>query len=314
MKLSVVVPIYNVEPYLCQCLDSIVQNIFKGCEIILVNDGSTDGSLQICEKYRQQFPDVIRIVNKENGGLSDARNAGTVEAEGKYIYYLDSDDWLASGALEKLYHYAEINNCDVVQGGFYYTFENRFVYDDRWIKDSDLPFILLQKEASHELVKNNYIKNFAWGKLYKESLIRDLKFPRGKFFEDVCWQMQVMSRVKRYGVIPEPLYFYRQRESGISSQFSIRSLDFLTEYEKRLTVIKTHFPNYYNESVVIYHTHATDFYERALKSGNLKLQEVFSKYLTKRCIEYHPKGFSVIGFAKRVLNHFFGHKLKTIKR
>ena len=64
MKLSVVVPIYNVEPYLCQCLDSIVQNIFKGCEIILVNDGSTDGSLQICEKYRQQFPDVIRIVNK----------------------------------------------------------------------------------------------------------------------------------------------------------------------------------------------------------------------------------------------------------
>ena len=135
MKLSVVVPIYNVEPYLCQCLDSIVQNIFKGCEIILVNDGSTDGSLQICEKYRQQFPDVIRIVNKENGGLSEARNAGTVEAEGKYIYYLDSDDWVAPCALEKLYHYAEINNCDVVQGGFYYTFENQFVYDDRWIKD-----------------------------------------------------------------------------------------------------------------------------------------------------------------------------------
>lgn len=314
MKLSVVVPIYNVEKYLTQCIESLIPNLFNGCEVVLVNDGSTDGSLQICEKYRQRYPNVIRIVNKENGGLSDARNAGTEVAAGKYIYYIDSDDWIAPCALEKLYNFAIINNCEVVQGGFYYTFENRLVYDDRWVKDSDSPFVLSQEEAASELVKNHYIKNFAWGKLYKASLIKGLKFPKGKFFEDVCWQMQVTSRIKHYGVLPEPLYYYRQRESGISGQFSIRNLDFLTEYENRLKVIKTHFPNYYQKSVDIFHAHAISFYENALKSGNPELQDVFTKYLFKKGIEYHPKGFSVMGFTKRVWNHFFGHKLKTIKR
>ena len=168
-KISVIIPIYNVEQYLRQCLDSLDVLGQEDVEVILVNDGSMDRSKAICDEYKRLYGNII-VINKENGGLSDARNRGTEVANGDYICYVDSDDWLAPGAIGKLYEYALKNDCEIVQGSFYYAYSTHIEHDNRFWGADDNSFILSRQEAMRELVKNDYVKNFAWGKLYKMSI------------------------------------------------------------------------------------------------------------------------------------------------
>ena len=236
--ISIIVPIYNVSAFLPKCLDTIASQLRDDWELILVNDGSTDDSLQICNAFAEERSNV-RIVNKPNGGLSDARNAGTAIAQGEWIYYIDSDDWLAEDAIPKLLDFAMKNNCDVVQGGIYYAYSDHLLYDSRVSARA----VLDNHEAMRQLIINDTVKNFAWGKLYKAELVRDIPFPVGKYFEDSYWQHLVMQRVVRYGIVSEPLYYYRQRESGISGEFSIRNLQLAEGYESRLAFIQQNYPD-----------------------------------------------------------------------
>ena len=241
MRISVIVPIYNVHDYLAKCLDSLYIQADDNMEIILVNDGSTDNSLSICEAYAKVHPNTI-IVNKENGGLSDARNVGTMAATGDYIFYLDSDDWLAPEAIRTLSDYALAYNCEVVQGGFYYAYNNFLLYDKN--KNS---LVLTKDDAMHELIKNDCIKDFAWGKIYRADIVKKHLFPKGKFYEDSYWQHLIVDECNRYGIVSMPLYYYRQRGSGISGRFSERNLDLLKGYEERLNFVKLYYPKYAKE-------------------------------------------------------------------
>lgn len=240
-KVSVIVPIYNVENHLTQCVESVLKQCYQNFEIILVDDGSTDNSGKIADKYATTNSNIISI-HKENGGLSDARNVGIEIASGEYIYFLDSDDWLDPNAISTLLNFAIISNCEIVQGGFYYTYDDYLLYDNRKISIDQTHFILNRKDAMTELIKNEYIKNFAWGKLYKSSLVKKYLFPKGKYFEDSYWQHLIVNEINNYGVIPTPLYYYRQRESSISGQFNIKSLDLLKGYEDRLNFISNYYP------------------------------------------------------------------------
>lgn len=241
INLSVVIPIYNVEQYLRQCLDSIGVLGRDDVEVILVNDGSTDGSRNICVDYVNKWSNVT-LIDKENGGLSDARNKGTEVAAGEYIYYLDSDDWLEPDAIDKLYRFAVENDCDIVQGSFYYAFEGHVEHNNRFYKADDPPFVLNREEAMRELIKNYYVLNFAWGKVYRTSLAKSHQFPFGKYFEDSYWQHLMIHDSKRYGVINEPLYYYRQRANSISNNLGKRYLDLNRGLEERLLFIKDHYP------------------------------------------------------------------------
>lgn len=240
-KVSIIVPIYNVENHLTQCVESVLKQCYQNFEIILVDDGSTDNSGAICDEYKLNYPQTI-VIHKENGGLSDARNVGIEIASGEYIYFLDSDDWLDPNAISTLLNFAIISNCEIVQGGFYYTYDDYLLYDNRKISIDQTHFILNRKDAMTELIKNEYIKNFAWGKLYKSSLVKKYLFPKGKYFEDSYWQHLIVNEINNYGVIPTPLYYYRQRESSISGQFNIKSLDLLKGYEDRLNFISNYYP------------------------------------------------------------------------
>lgn len=331
ITISIIVPIYNVESYLRQCLDSLYPQITPSMEVILVNDGSTDNSLEICKEYQIKNPSTI-IINKENGGLSDARNAGTAIATGKYIYYLDSDDWLAPNALKQLHNFAEEHQCEVVQGNFYYTYNKYLLLDDRYIKDRQKPFILQRDETMRELIKNKYIKNFAWGKLYLTSIAQKHPFKKGVYFEDSYWQHHIINNVNQYGVIPTPLYYYRQRDNSISGNFSTRNLDLLKGYEERMNYIKKTFPQYTTLITKYYWDIVFSLYRNTKNSQDKKIRTTYTTYwenineqykiefktelsnyfpyiITKNIPFIIP--FYILG--KRIYNRLFTPKLKYIK-
>lgn len=240
-QISVIIPVYNVEQYLRQCLDSLGVLGRDDVEVILVNDGSTDGSRDICVQYREQFSNII-LIDKGNGGLSDARNKGTEVASGEYICYVDSDDWLEPDAIDRLYEFAVENSCEIVQGSFYYAFSDHLEHNNRYFKADDAPFVLTREEAMRELIKNFYVKNFAWGRIYKASLAKAHAFPFGKYFEDSYWQHLMIHDCTRYGVLPAPLYYYRQRPNSISNNLGMRYLDLNQGLEARLLFVKEHYP------------------------------------------------------------------------
>ena len=241
VNLSVVIPVYNVEQYLRQCLDSLGVLGREDIEVLLVNDGSTDGSRDICAEYQERYGNVI-VIDKENGGLSDARNKGTEVARGDYICYVDSDDWVEPDAIDVLYQFAVDHECDVVEGSFYYAFSDHLEHNNRFFKADDAPFVLAKDDAMRELVKNYYVKNFAWGKIYKSSIVKSHPFPYGKYFEDSYWQHLIIHDCERYGMIPRPLYYYRQRANSISNKLGMRYIDLNQGLESRLLFIKDHYP------------------------------------------------------------------------
>lgn len=238
--ISVIIPIYNVSPYLSHCVDSVLSQSFADLEIILVDDGSTDECPGICDSYVER-DSRVKVIHKPNGGLSDARNAGMKIAKGEWIFFVDSDDWLALDAIQKLYQFAVENHCDVVQGGFFYAYHDHLLYRKTTNKERNRT-VFERDDAMCELIINDRVKNFAWGKLYKTDLIKDLFFPVGKYFEDSFWQHLLMDKVERYGIIDEPLYYYRQRDDSISGTPSNRLNDLLEGNKERLNFIREKYP------------------------------------------------------------------------
>lgn len=238
--ISVVIPIFNISQYLSQCMDSVLAQSYEDLDIILVDDGSTDDCPRMCDGYKEQ--DVrVKVIHKENGGLSDARNVGMKIAAGEWIYFVDSDDWVDRNAIQQLYNFAVENHCDVVQGGLYYAYQDHLLYR-KASKKEQRRTVLERNDAMQELIINDRVKNFAWGKLYKKELIKDLEFPVGKYFEDSFWQHKVMDRVERYGIIDEPLYYYRQRQDSISGTPSTRLKDLLDGNRERMNFIREKYP------------------------------------------------------------------------
>ena len=238
--ISIIVPIYNVSQYLSQCIDSVLSQTYKNLEIILVNDGSTDDCPKICDEYQKKDSRIL-VIHKNNGGLSDARNAGMKVANGEWIFFVDSDDWLENDAIMKLYRFAVDNRSDVVQGNMYYAYDDYLLYRQASGKERKRT-ILNCSDAMRELIINDRVKNFAWGKLYKTDLLKDLYFPVGKYFEDSFWQHLVMDRVERYGFVDEPLYYYRQRNDSISGMPSSRLNDLLEGNRERMRFIQNYYP------------------------------------------------------------------------
>ena len=240
--ISIIVPIYNVAQYLSKCVDSVLLQSYKDLEILLVDDGSTDKCPSICDEYTKK-DDRITVIHKTNGGLSDARNAGIKIAHGEWIFFLDADDWVEQNAIETLYCFARENDCDIVQGNFYYAYKDYLLYRFESSMESR-NHILNRNEAMKELVVNERVKNFAWGKLYKASIVKNFVFPVGKYFEDSYWQHLIFHQIDKYGIVDDPIYFYRQREDSISGKPTDRYDDLIEGYRCRLDFIDNYYPQY----------------------------------------------------------------------
>lgn len=232
-RISVIIPVYNVQDYLCQCVDSVLQQTYPWIEIILVNDGSTDKSGKICDEF-QRYNSNIVVIHKENGGLSDARNVGYASSTGDYIFFLDSDDWIEKDTLKTLYELVQSRNTDIAVANYWYQYCDHKVAANTLEQD----VVLNKNEAMEVLLQNTLIKNFAWGKLYRRKLLEGLKFPVGKLFEDVYWTHLVFDRATRVVVSEQELVHYRQRNDSISYQFDVKKIDILQGYMERRIFIE----------------------------------------------------------------------------
>lgn len=254
---SVVIPVYNVEKYLKECLDSVCNQTLANIEIICVNDGSTDGSLDILNDYAKK-DDRIKIISQSNRGLGASRNRGLKEASGKYVYFLDSDDYIDLTCLEKLVSNAVSNDSDVVL----FKFQN--VDDHKNLHKRGVDFRI--DDVFGEIDYDNFtftcydvrshVMNSAYSaclKLYRREFINPIEFPEDIRFEDVSVHVEVMLSAKRISFVPEFLYYYRSNPTSISNTSKtgfyifnaidlvedyLRDNDYYDEFEKEFTYFK----------------------------------------------------------------------------
>lgn len=236
--ISIIVPVYNVEEYLSLCVNSVVNQTYKNLEIILVNDGSTDNSGEICNYYTKKDNRII-VINKENGGLSDARNAALDVMSGKYVFCLDSDDYIAPKTIEVLYKNMKKFNADIATTNYIEFFDAANVKNNNVIE----PKVLDTETALEALMYQKGCKTSAWGKLYKAELFDEIRYPKGKICEDLPTTYKLFARAKKVCIGVGNCYYYRQRpDSIINSDFTIERMDALSFAEDETEFISNEFP------------------------------------------------------------------------
>lgn len=227
---SVIVPIYNIENYLEECLDSLIHQSYRNLEIILVDDGSTDRSGEICDRYAKQ-DDRIKVIHKENGGLSSARNRGMDVVTGEFVSFIDGDDYIDCDTFQVCIDAMQERQAEVVEFGIV----------GRNTDEESVKGIFDREDVLKRAISSSYSypSDSVWNKMYRKSLIENLSFPEGKIHEDSVFLAQVFAKEKKYYFINRQLYFYRCREDSIThTKFSVRDLDKLELYKERTRYLR----------------------------------------------------------------------------
>lgn len=246
-QISIIVPVYNVELYLQRCIDSILKQDFKDFELLLIDDGSTDKCSEICESYLQK-DNRVKVIHKENGGLSSARNVGLEIAQGKYIGFVDSDDWISPYMYEKLYSFCEEEKLDMAICGVKQCYEEG--KKETIYSKGKKRMIMDRKAALTELFVNSSFGEEAWNKLYRNHVFENIRYPEGKIHEDTFCICDIMEKCNKIGFTPETYYFYYQRSNSImNSMKRIPTLDKIESVDLVLKHLKKFYPDIYYNSL-----------------------------------------------------------------
>lgn len=217
MKVSVIVPVYNVEKYIIKCLESVKRQSFDNFECLIIDDGSKDNSIELAEKYVKD-DNRFKIYHKENGGLSDARNYGINLSKGEYLFFLDSDDYIADILLADAYQMAKKYDSDIV------CFDMMYVYEDG--RDNEISsggdFEVTSYQENKSLI---FINNSANNKLYKRTFLEDKRFIKGMWYEDLAVVPTWLARANNVSHVGKALYYYVQRSGSISHSADERIFD-----------------------------------------------------------------------------------------
>lgn len=236
-KVSIIVPVYNVEKYLRQCLNSIIGQTYKNIEIIVINDGSTDSSGNICDEYAKK-DERIKIIHKQNGGLSDARNYGLKVMTGKYLLFIDSDDYVNLEYTEKLIEELIISGSDIVICDYFRLKNNILerVNIQQWPENEDVKQIT-------QLMLCDYVNSHVWNKVYYSDLYHSIEFPFKKTYEDMYITYKIFDKSKKISYLKQPLYYYRINKAGISlSPNPQKAYDIFCAFKERYIFAKTKYP------------------------------------------------------------------------
>ena len=216
-KVSIIVPVYNVERYIVRSMDSLVNQTLKDIEIIVVNDGSTDNSKKLIEIYQEKYPNKIKLVDKKNGGLSDARNYGIPYATGEYIAFLDSDDYVELDTYEKMYNKAKEDDSDLVECDFIWEYPDRKKVDTGKIYNNKKEMLA-------------FVRVVAWNKLISRKILvnNNINFPKGLRYEDVEFTYKLIPHLNKISYVEKCLVHYTQRENSIANVQNERTAEIFT--------------------------------------------------------------------------------------
>lgn len=234
-EVSVIVPVYQVEKYIRQCIESILAQTFTDFELILVDDGSKDHSGQICDEYAARDRRV-RVIHKENGGLSDARNKGMDHAAGNYFMFVDSDDYIAPNMTECLYQNIRKEDADIAACNFRCVFEQD---GERDFSTENKAEVLSGTEIfyNRKNERNYGFWTVAWNKLYKAETFKNMRFRFGKYHEDEFWANDLYQMDIKAVAVPDCLYCYRQRSNSIMGNPNIQKcFDLLEAFRERINI------------------------------------------------------------------------------
>ncbi len=225
-KVSVIVPVYNVEKYIRKCLKTLVNQTLKDIEIIVVDDGTKDKAADIVFDYKKEYPQ-IKYYKKENGGLADARNYGLQYATGKYIAFLDADDYVELDTYEKLYKKAKDENSDMVECNFFWTKNTKNKKD-----------IGIQYSNKKEMLEKARV--MAWNKLYKKSVLDEANvlFPKGLQYEDIEFFYKIIPYINKVSFVKQPLIHYVQRKESITKTNNKKTADIFKIFENIIEYYK----------------------------------------------------------------------------
>ncbi len=240
--ISIIVPVYQVEKYLDKCIISIINQSYKNLEIILVDDGSTDSSPAICNQY-QKKDTRIKVIHKENGGLSQARNVGLEIAQGDYIGFVDSDDWIESNMYEVLMSSLLETGADIAVCNYQMDASGSKALKKIYNIEKK---VYSPEEALRKIITaDGYIRTVVWNKLYKRSVWGDIKFPEGRIYEDTLWTAKVVGNSKSISYINYSLYHYLFRPDSLSNnenQITKRVSDKIEMSEQRIMYLHEYYP------------------------------------------------------------------------
>lgn len=250
---SVIVPIYKVEQYLTHCIKTISEQTYKNLEIILVDDGSPDNCGKMCDEFAEQDR-RIKVMHKQNGGLSDARNVGIDVATGEYITFIDSDDYVMPDMIESLMNIIAKENTDIAQCNFVRS-KNDYIDEQQHESSQSGKFTVYFEDKMSAYLKDNKINTVAWGKIYKRSLFNEIRFPVGRLHEDVFTTYKLIHEADTVAVTDYIGYVYRITENSITtSKFSPKKLDSVYGRLEQSEFIEKHYSNLkkYANSAIIY--------------------------------------------------------------
>ena len=278
--ISIIVPIFNVAQFLPKCIDSILSQTYQDFELILVDDGSDDGSGDICDTYALQDRRII-VEHCGNKGVAIARNTGTLKASGEYICYIDADDWIAENYLSVLYECAHKNNRDIVQVGFYYSYDS-FLMTEKVLHEIESYDTF---EAMGFLLQQRKIKNFPWGKLIRTEIAKKHLFPDIKNYEDSYWFYRILNEVKLYVIINKPLYYYRQRANSLTNKLNTSALLLLRGAEERMDFIRNNYKQLMPLAIIEYLKLLISLYCAALQADKT-VKQAFDLYKNQALYKY----------------------------
>lgn len=290
--ISIIIPVYKVEEYLGRCMDSVLAQSYSALEIILVDDGSPDRCPQLCDDWATK-DSRIKVVHKKNGGLSDARNAGMDVAMGRYIAFLDSDDWIHKDYIQRLYdamvsEQADIAACNIVP-----------VFSEE--EAAGIPIdttelrVCSAEEAIGDILSGKGFRAVAWNKLYKREMLENERYPVGKHHEDEFFTYRILGKAEKLVYVDTPLYYYFQRPGSLMQNCTIKRLDALDAYLERLEYLKARFPRLYITDKLVFCMSCIGFYRQFRNSPDQACKDKIRRcrrqvrFSLKELRHYRPK-------------------------
>lgn len=303
-KISIIIPIYNVEDFLPQCLDSVIDQTYHNLEIILVDDGSPDSCPKICDDYALK-DERITVIHKENGGLSDARNAGIKIATGDFIAFIDSDDWIAPTFCEILLKTLVQNNSEIVECGFdKFENENEIILRQSHMNATESVY---KTEEALELLMKEDFKQMACNKLFKIETIKEILFEKNRKHEDEFWTYQVFANATQIVKTNQVLYFYRQHSQSIMGRdYNSSRLDGLLALKDRITFMEKKFPDLKNLAIKIFCFASIYHYQKFAKNPEIDLDKKYRKEILENVKKYlPPHSYQIWSFKEIFWINFF---------